>query len=93
MIKFRYLKLVKALLIRSLHKYGSPVLTPNPRWSQITFEHHPAHMSSFKPNGWDSPMGGKNMAGPMSSRSKARFMADIGNRDPCKRYRTIDGRY
>lgn len=38
--------------------------------------------STYRPHGWPSPMRPKYMAGPMASRSNARFMPHMGNSVP-----------
>ncbi|GER45501.1 UDP-glucosyl transferase 71C2, partial [Striga asiatica] len=54
----------------------------------LTLVHQPAHISSYRPMGWPSPMSPKYMAAPMSSRSKARFIPHIGNKVPLGIVRT-----
>ena len=55
---------------------------------QATLVHQPAHMSSYLPIGWPSPMSPKYMAAPMSSLSNARFIPHIGKRVPLGIVRT-----
>lgn len=47
-----------------------------------TLTHQPAHISSYLPIGWPSPMSPKYIAGPISSRSNARFIPHMGNKVP-----------
>ena len=41
-------------------------------------QHHPAHMSSYRPIGCPSPIKPKYIAGPMRFLSKAKFIPHIG---------------
>lgn len=55
---------------------------------KLTLVHHPAHISSYRPIGWPSPIRPKYMAGPISSRSNARFIPHMGKRVPLGMVRT-----
>lgn len=50
--------------------------------TEVTLQHQPAHISSYRPIGWPSPMSPKYMAGPISSLSNPRFIPHIGNSVP-----------
>ena len=60
-----------------------------------TLVHQPAHMSSYRPMGWPSPIKPKYSAGPMSLRLNARFMPHMGKSVPCHPppplWRTFEG--
>lgn len=50
--------------------------------NDVTLVHQPAHISSYLPIGWPSPISPKYIAGPMRSLLNPRFIPHIGNRVP-----------